>query len=469
MKRILLVPAPHVVGQQLEPYLPLGLFSLQAVGAQFGDTVDVLDLSVDTEGRSFSDSRELAEVVLTHIDLSQYDVVGFSSVCSAFHHSLMIASSIKEKAPGVSVWMGGPHASALSADILQAFDDVDAVFVGESELTFSEVLARRSRGVTDLAGVAGVHTREGGYSHRLPMSDLDQLPFVDSARGFLAASSNAKPYHFPKAVPFEAARGCTGRCAFCSTRQFWGGAVRRKSDARLMTEMRRLYAATGISYFNFVGDNFAAPRQRLLEFCRSMAQDAGDLRWVCNLRMDRIRPTDLDALWTGGCRGFFVGVESASQRTLDRIGKGVVLERELEVIRRAVAMGFLVETSFIIGFPWETMHDLARTFKLHCEMLKSGVFRSAVWILCPLPGTQFADASQYRVRFDRERSGIAGDDLPLDDEATELIRKHPKLFMHFGCCEASHLTWEDVIAVSDASAQLASAYAEKWAPISLPD
>jgi anaerobic magnesium-protoporphyrin IX monomethyl ester cyclase len=462
MKRILLVPSPQVVGQEIEPFLPLGLFSLQAIGTQFGDPVDVLDPWSETRGRSFSDSRELAEAILRHVDLSQYDVVGLSSACSTLHHSLMIASRIKEKAPHVSVWMGGPHASALSEDVLQASSDVDAVFVGESEATFSEVLARRSRGVTDLTGVAGLHTREGGYSPRPPLNDLDRLPFIDNTRGFLAASRNAKPYHFDNAVPFEATRGCTGRCAFCSAYRFWGGRVRRKSEARLIAEMRRFYSAVGISYFNFIGDNFAAPRQRLLEFCRAMTEDAGAFRWVCNLRMDRIRPTDLDTLWAGGCRGFFVGVESASQRTLDRIGKGINLERELEVIRRAVEMGFLVETSFIIGFPWETKGDLDRTFDLHCQLLRCGVFRSSVWILCPLPGTRFGEDSCYQVRSDRGRSGVAGDDLPLDDAATELIKEHPRLFRHFGHCETDHLGWVDLIAVADASAHLMGAYAKKW-------
>jgi magnesium-protoporphyrin IX monomethyl ester (oxidative) cyclase len=322
--------------------------------------------------------------------------------------------------------------------------------------------------VTDLTGVAGVRTRDGGYTPRQPLRDLDQLPFIDGARGFLAALRKAEPYHFADAVPLEAARGCHGRCAFCSTRQFWGGHVRRKSDARLIGEMRQLYDATGNSYFNLMGDNFAAPRVRLLDFCRSMAQRAGDFRWVCNLRLDRIKPTDLDALWAGGCRGFFVGVESASQETLDRIGKGVPLENELEVIRRAAAMGFRVETSFIIGFPWEMKKDLDQTYDLHCELLKEGVFRSSLWILCPLPGTRFAEDPCYRVLFDREWSDIARDDLPLDDVASELIRKHPRLFRQFGYCETKQLRWVDLVAVSDASVQLTNAYAKKWDLIPLP-
>jgi hypothetical protein len=103
MKRILLVPSPHVVGQEIEPHLALGLFSLQAVGVKFGDTVDVLDLWADTRGRAFRDSGELTEMICACMDLSEYDVVGLSSMCSTIHYSLMIASRIKERAPHVSV------------------------------------------------------------------------------------------------------------------------------------------------------------------------------------------------------------------------------------------------------------------------------------------------------------------------------------------------------------------------------
>ncbi len=233
--------------------------------------------------------------------------------------------------------------------------------------------------------------------------------------------------------------------------------------------MERLHNATGDRSFRLVGDDLAHPRQRLLDFCRTMAQDAPDLRWVCNLRMGRIRPSDLDCLWKGGCRGFLVGVESASQRTLDRIGKGVILEEELEVIRRAVSMGFLVRTSLIVGFPWETKEDLARTYGLHCELLRSGVFGSAVFIQCPLPGTRFAEDPRYRLRFDVESSGLVVDDLPLDDETTDLILKHPKLFSQFGCCETEHVDWSEVVAVSDASAQLERASERKWRSAALPE
>jgi radical SAM superfamily enzyme YgiQ (UPF0313 family) len=82
-----------------------------------------------------------------------------------------------------------------------------------------------------------------------------------------------------------------------------------------------------------------------------MAESASDFRWVCNLKVDRIKLPDLETLWTGGCRGFFVGVESASQETLDRVGKGVVLAEELDVIRRAIDMGFLVSFSGNVTYP----------------------------------------------------------------------------------------------------------------------
>lgn len=461
MNKILLIPAPCTRDRHIKVYVPYGVFSLQAAACQYGGGVDVFSSYDSLSDMSFASSRTLAEAVLSHVNLQDYDTIGLSTMCSSFHHSLNMARCIKALAPEIAIWMGGPHVSAMPEQVLNAFQEVDAVFVGEGEATLLEVLARRARGEYGLQGIAGVYTREDSYTPRPAIENLDELPYISLARDFLPTFSLAQPYNTPKKIPLEASRGCPGRCIYCSTRLNWGKRVRRKSETRLISEMRQLAELTGMSQFMLIGDNFGSPRERLLHFCGTMAQEATDFVWHCNIKMDRLRLADLDVLWEGNCRGIFVGIESASQDTLDRIRKDVDLERELQMVYRAIEMGFLIEASFIIGFPWETSKDISRTFRLHCDLLEHGVFRSQIWVLCPLPGTDLTKEIGGQVRFGPMVSRIAMDDMPADEETDQLFLRYPSIFSQFGYFETPGVSWIDISATADAALQLANVYADR--------
>jgi radical SAM superfamily enzyme YgiQ (UPF0313 family) len=453
MKKILLVPSYNFGRRKIEPYVPLGIFSLKAAAKETGVDVDIMPLGKDLLNSEFSGSGDLARRLLGQIDPGDYDVVGFSTVSNSFHHSLRIAQKVKEAAPGTAIWMGGPHASVLAKKILDAFDIVDAVFTGESESTFMEVLGRRRLGDTALGGIAGIYTRDNDYLPKEPLCDLDRLPVIEPDDTYMSyLSSRLERSGDRRMIPIEVTRGCSGRCKFCFTSMYWGHKVRRKSDMRIISEMRALHEYTGISLFNFIGDNFGGPRNALLMFCDTAMREAPGFEWYCSLKLNVLRPEDLVTLQKGGCKGFFSGVESASQKTLDMIRKGVNLERELGLIRQAVSMGFEVHAAFIIGFPWETMDDIDLTFKLSNDLLKSGVYRTVMNVLCPLPGTELT--AEYPVSFDRLSSHIAMDDVPMDDETRELVHKHPDLFIQLGHFETPHVDRNDLEATVETAIQL---------------
>lgn len=459
-QKILLIPSPNLSMRQIEPYLPYGLFSLQAISHRYGGGVDILLPDEALIGKKFQNSDELADALLEEVDLCNYDTVGLSTVCNSFHHSLQIARAIKRRIPGMCVWMGGPHVSVLSERVLDAFEEVDAIFVGESELTFAEVLARRNRGDMELNGIAGLRTRKQGYIPRQPIGNLDELEWIDLADQYLDCFFSLHHLKVIEAIPLEVTRGCPGRCRFCSTSLYWGTHVRRKSDIRVISEMHRLYEHMGISRFDFLGDNFGSPRQRLLQFCETLSRESPEFQWGCALEMDNLNLVDLETLWQGGCREFFVGLESASQETLNRIQKAGRLDRKLKIVSKAVDMGFKVVTSFIIGFPWETSEDVDKTFKLHCEMLELGVSQSQFHLLCPLPGTDIL--SDHPVCFDREISDIAMDDIPRGNITRELVHRFPEMFLQLGHFKTPRVGRIDLVATQNAASQLNSLHSMKY-------
>ncbi|MCL4555105.1 MAG: B12-binding domain-containing radical SAM protein [Actinobacteria bacterium] len=452
----MLVPPLNVDQRRLPPTLTYGLYSLQALAKDWGGDVEVLSFArPDFRARAFACSEEMVEAVVDLVDTDRHEIVGFSTMCGSFHHSIAAACSLVRRSPKTRVWLGGPNASIAPGPLLEAFSEIEAVFVGESEATFREVLSRREETAdTPLAGIAGVCARNSPFVPRDLIADLDTLPYVDEAPGFADAAAESRGTGGGHALPLEAERGCPGRCSFCSTSSFWGRRVRKKTHSRVITEMHRLRASTGTTSFALIGDNAASPRAHLLALCAAMHEQAPDYQWICQLKVDQLEESDLEVLWQGGCRGFFVGVESASQDTLDRIHKGADLTKELRLIDAAVELGFRVITSFIVGFPWETKGDIERTLSLHADLLRRGVFYSMLSAVCPLPGTELARSTRGRLR---KRAGISltsSDGLPYGPETIKMMERCPELFSQLDYVE-NEAGWAEVAATTQAASMFA--------------
>lgn len=451
---ILMIPALNIYKQTMDPYVPMGLLSLQAIAQKKDTRVDIYIPSENLSKTRFYSAGDFIREVMLSMNLGDYDILGLSTICSSYHHSLRIAEQAKTINPEIQIMLGGPHASAVSDQVLNHYDCIDAICIGEGELAFAALIDAIKMKSLDFNKIPGFKTRTGTYSSLGLFDNLDKLPFIDTAHGYMPAYNLVKNVSQKFDIPIEAARGCQGKCKFCSTRRTWGRSVRRKTPDRLILEMYRLKDLTGSGTFTFIGDNFATPIKELLNFCEVMDQEQTKFEWDCSFRLDTIKLDQLELIWKGGCRAFFVGVESASQDTINKIGKKVNLKKELEIIKEAVANGFRVTTSFMIGFPWETLQDIRNTYELHCKLLNSGVYNSQVHIVCPIPGTELL--SQDPILFDHWTSGVALDDIPWDEEIHAFVQKTPEVFYQMGYYQTPHLTRVEVKAVRDAAELLAS-------------
>ncbi len=458
MSGLLLIPAPFVHEGAIVPYVPLGLLSLQAAVENHGPAIDVLQLTAVSE-RAFGSSDELACGIADLVQGDRYSAIGLSTMCSSFHHSMGIAVELRRRFPRLRIWMGGPHISANPRAALARFPEIEAIFVGEAEETLQDVFARGT--VPEpafLQGVRDLWTRETPfYPQGTAYRQLTPFLFIDGARDLVSCVASSQ--YLPSEVPVEAERGCSGRCSFCSTSLYWGRRVRRKSIDRLLEEIDRARALTHRRNVSLIGDNLARSRSWLLEFCaRAALETPDDLKWGCGLTLSRLRPPDLDVLWVGRCRSIFVGLESASQATLDKIGKRVDLDRSLLLTDYALEKGFLVHVSLIVGFPWETSSDLRDTYDLHVSLLKRGV-RSEVTALCPLPGT--ALEREAVVHEGDGMSRTAFDGLAHGPVAEGIIGRCPELFTQLGYFETVGVASSEVRAVARAASMASSHFLDR--------
>lgn len=444
----LLIPSPGIKSGRLLSCFPTGLYSIKEASRNAGREVDILNLVGDIEEIVFSSMRDIEHAIQSLFDPKHYNIIGLSTMGGTFPISIFLAENIKRLNPHTIVVLGGQQASFLPSEILKDFPFVDAVVVGEGEITFSEMLHCFRNSSDDWRGIPGVMIRTSPFVKRDLIKNLDHLPI-------LRYNNHRKIYIKGTETDqndVEGVRGCHARCRFCATTQFWQCRVRRKSPSRLVAEMLQIAEATDLSVFHIIGDNFTFPLKTFRETCKLMIKAGTKLKWKCDSRIGELEKDDLKLMKDAGCINIFVGIESASQETLNMINKKIDFAKTISMIEEALNLGIQIISSQIIGFPWEIERDVISTLKLHSQLLDLGVSNSIVNPLFPLAGAEGFPGTSLITDI-----SLIEDTLPVlyqEEYSKELIRKYPHQFVQFGYYDTPHLRRSFVMAAIDAAHQI---------------
>ena len=307
------------------------------------------------------------------------DIVGISTMTATYMSSMQLSHIIKAINKNIKVVFGGKHATALPEYILSS-KTVDFVVFGEGELTFKELLLdfKHPREILGLA-----YKGEDGKIYRNKLrpyiKDLSNLPLP------IFFSSISK-YDFESNVDNEdfvwdmiGARGCPFNCIYCSSEKI----VRTRSIEHISEEILFLKRNYGIKKIRFQDDSFSFSLKRIKEICEGLKKL--NIEWECNTRVDMLSEEIAGLMKDSGCRKVSIGIESASQSTINKINKQTNIEKIKEAIALLKSQKIKVFGYFIIGFPWETKKDMLETYwfakKLHLDGFE-------INIATPLPGTE---------------------------------------------------------------------------------
>jgi radical SAM superfamily enzyme YgiQ (UPF0313 family) len=361
--------------------------------------------------------------------------------------------------PQICIVLGGPQASVVAEESIAAFPWIDYIIRGEAEsviLDFVNVIAEKVKPHK----TSNLTYRTNGKIISTPLApllkDLDSLPLPDYRvyPHFEEALFWGDYGLKKKFIPLEAGRGCPYRCCYCSTSSFWQQRRRQKSPDLLMDQIRSVTHKYKINTVALMQDLLAVDGDWLNEFLMAM-KASRSVNWTCNLRPDSIKAETFTDIKRAGCTGIFFGIESGSQRVQKLIGKNLDISKTRRTIEAAVASGIRVETSFIVGFPWETREDLQETLSLHEHFLAIGVDISVVNLLSPLPQTQIAIRYSSHLRIDHVTSRMSrglGDFRTV--EIDRMIMKYPQIFSSFYYVNPEFLSRQEILLAVDAANSL---------------
>ena len=223
--------------------------------------------------------------------------------------------------------------------------------------------------------------------------NLDSLPFIDRnlTKWWLYAYKNGN-YRRTPGTYIMSGRDCwhrkEGGCKFCSWVTLYPAWRTRKVE-NVLDEIE--YLVNNYPIKEIMDDTGTFPAgEWLREFCRGMIKRGLNKRvnLDCNMRFGAVECQDYKLMQEAGFRFLLFGLESANQKTLDRINKNLKVETVIESCKDARRAGLYPHITIMFGYPWESFEDAKRTLKLGKWLLKKDyAYTMQATIVIPYPGT----------------------------------------------------------------------------------
>jgi radical SAM superfamily enzyme YgiQ (UPF0313 family) len=119
----------------------------------------------------------------------------------------------------------------------------------------------------------------------------------------------------------------------------------------------------------YVDDHFLLRPQRIQEMCDGIVDNKLDIKWGCEGRVDSKCMELFPAMAKANIRTLMFGIESGSQKILDRLKKQQTLEEIEAAVNNAKKAGIeIVHGFFVVGNPDETEDDIRQTFQFASKL-----------------------------------------------------------------------------------------------------
>lgn len=353
MINLINLPQLNSLDDKLDP--PLGLMYIAAVCKQHNIPVKITDLC-------FIDRKDWKEAI------GYADIYGMTVFSASLYLAKEVADIAISNNPRCKIVVGGPHPSALPEETSEFFD---YVVKGEGEFA----LFNLTKAVLTMPQIEHLYI----------------LPFP--ARDLVDIHRYTRKVDGQKATSIITSRGCPYNCAFCC-KDVFGHKVRNFPVAHVVEEIKGIIKDYGIRAFIFYDDTFALDRKRFYELCTEFKKL--NIVFRCNGDVRNNTFEDFKVLYDAGCREIAFGIESGSQKVLNKINKGSDVSNNKQAILNAKKAGLCVKVFLMIGNPGESVKTIEDTKKF---MKETQPEQYTLFNFVPLPGCAvWKDPDKYGIK-----------------------------------------------------------------------
>ena len=338
---------------------PIGIMSLSSVIKQAGHECILFDqANPDTPN----------QVIIDRVNQEQPALVGLSFLSTtSYPYAKILAREIRATNKDVKLAFGGVFASLNASLVKLQCPEVDFVCRGDGEQLLLDLLAN----LQTPQSVASLTWMQNGQvvqnPNRPTERHLDQWPFPDR-ESLQLDYVESMPLDVPvvlsmrRFTTMQTSRGCPWPCIFCDIPIFNEGKWRARSPQHVVAELKHL-EDLGYESVGFVDDHFLLQPKRIQAICNGIMEAKLSIRWGIEGRVDSVAQHLFPAMAKANCGAMMFGIESGSQKILDRLKKEQTLDQVTTAVTNAKKAGVeIVHGFFTVGNPDETIEDMEATF-----------------------------------------------------------------------------------------------------------
>ena len=338
---------------------------------------------------------------LEEVERSRVDILAIESKTPTIKPYWKIIDDLKKFFPKLKIVLMGDHVTALPLESMEK-SEVDFVITGgDFDFALLNLVKYLDKKIKYLEPGVYYRDKKGKVQNsghfRLDHS-LEKLPLIDRelTNWQLYAYANGNFKYTPGTYTMigrdcwwrrpsaQGGHGCTF-CSWTSTFPKW----RVGTPEKLLMEVKACLDLGIREIFDDTGTFPIGPW--LKEFCQGMI-DRGyhkKIKIGCNMRANGIKNQETyDLMGRAGFRFILYGLESASQKTLDRLNKGTTPEDMVIGAKMASKAGLEPHVTCMVGYPWESKEEAETTVVRTKELFDKGWINTLqATIVIPYPGT----------------------------------------------------------------------------------
>ncbi|NOR13763.1 MAG: radical SAM protein [Candidatus Aminicenantes bacterium] len=302
-------------------------------------------------------NRQTEDDVLSEIEDSGARALIFTTGTATMQSDLRLMERVKAKT-NMKIVASAGILPFIGHEFLKRYEYIDALLLDFTSPDIC-VFLRSNEQLDD--PLQGLITRKNGQfiqsTEKLPLTYTVPVPRHDLF--------DFKKYRIPIArrFPFTVvvtSLGCPHNCGFCTA----GAFGYRTRDVDGVIDELRLLTHLRVKEILFQDPTFTINTNRVVELCSKMVDNGFDFTWSCNADIKSFNEDKIKHMKAAGCHTVSLGIESGSDKILQKYSKKITTEEIKSTIRMLNAYKIRVLGYFIIGLPGEDEDSIRQTIDL---------------------------------------------------------------------------------------------------------
>jgi len=304
-------------------------------------------------------------------------VIGITCMTSGHDVAASIAAEVRNINRNAFIILGGPHATALGARLLDEIPALDCIVRGHGHNVMVEI----AQSAPFVDGLPGVSTRrcpddavrsESYSDFPMPAYNLLYRPLSEYAHSL------------------RTSHGCPYGCSFCVERLTWNKDSFSNLDCVYHELKTILPFMREHTLIHFSDPIFNMDMKRSSVLCEWLSSYASRFYFSMDTRLDKLSADQLADLKRAGCRYLRIGLESLGPTVMKKANKGWLPSDADEILNNIheLASDIIIHGYWITGLPGSTTDTLRQSVYDAQYLVKSKLVTIlSNKVLVPYPGT----------------------------------------------------------------------------------